>query len=103
MLECPFLLESRRGWPIRGDVRRLEDSGRLRLVVISHGFKGFKDWGFFPEVSRRLAAAGYTAVTFNFSGSGIGEDPLQFALKDPFSWGTLLVMGGIGFVATVGF
>jgi 4-hydroxybenzoate polyprenyltransferase len=32
-----------------------------------------------------------------------GEDPLQFALKDPFSWGTLLVMGGIGFVATVGF
>ena len=32
-----------------------------------------------------------------------GEDPLQFALKDPFSWVTLLVMGGIGFVATVGF
>jgi hypothetical protein len=32
-----------------------------------------------------------------------GEDPLQFALKDPFSWATLLVMGGIGFVATVGF
>ncbi|WP_137918224.1 UbiA family prenyltransferase [Hydrogenophaga sp. 2FB] len=32
-----------------------------------------------------------------------GEDPLQFALKDPFSWVTLLVMGGIGLVATVGF
>jgi 4-hydroxybenzoate polyprenyltransferase/phosphoserine phosphatase len=32
-----------------------------------------------------------------------GEDPLQFALKDPFSWVTLLVMGGIGFIATVGF
>lgn len=32
-----------------------------------------------------------------------GEDPLQFALKDPFSWVTLLVMGGIGFVATIGF
>jgi hypothetical protein len=32
-----------------------------------------------------------------------GEDPLQFALKDPFSWGTLLVMGGIGFAATVGY
>jgi 4-hydroxybenzoate polyprenyltransferase len=32
-----------------------------------------------------------------------GEDPLQFALKDPFSWGTLLTMGGIGFAATVGF
>ncbi|MDO9435497.1 UbiA family prenyltransferase [Hydrogenophaga sp.] len=32
-----------------------------------------------------------------------GEDPLQFALKDPFSWITLFVMGGIGLVATVGF
>ncbi|MFP8835114.1 UbiA family prenyltransferase [Hydrogenophaga sp. XSHU_21] len=31
-----------------------------------------------------------------------GEDPLAFALKDPFSWGTLLVMGAIGVAATVG-
>lgn len=31
-----------------------------------------------------------------------GEDPLAFALKDPFSWATLLVMGGIGFAATLG-
>lgn len=31
-----------------------------------------------------------------------GEDPLQFALKDPFSWATLLVMIGIGVAATVG-
>lgn len=31
-----------------------------------------------------------------------GEDPLQFALRDPFSWATLLAMGGIGLLATVG-
>jgi 4-hydroxybenzoate polyprenyltransferase/phosphoserine phosphatase len=31
-----------------------------------------------------------------------GEDPLQFALRDPFSWVTLLVMGAIGLLATVG-
>ncbi|PZO11151.1 MAG: UbiA family prenyltransferase [Burkholderiales bacterium] len=30
-----------------------------------------------------------------------GEDPLQFALKDPFSWLTLLGMGGIGIAATL--
>ena len=40
-------------------------------VVICHGFKGFKDWGFFPSVAERLALAGFTAVTFNFSGSGV--------------------------------
>ena len=32
----------------------------------------------------------------------VGEDPLQFALRDPFSWGTVAVMGAIGLVATVG-
>ncbi|NIM39939.1 MAG: UbiA family prenyltransferase [Hydrogenophaga sp.] len=31
-----------------------------------------------------------------------GEDPLAFALKDPFSWATLLIMGGIGVAATIG-
>ena len=31
-----------------------------------------------------------------------GEDPLTFALRDPFSWATLLLMGGIGLAATVG-
>ncbi|MDP2017816.1 UbiA family prenyltransferase [Hydrogenophaga sp.] len=31
-----------------------------------------------------------------------GEDPLQFALKDPFSWMTLLAMGAIGLAATTG-
>ncbi|MDP3810467.1 MAG: UbiA family prenyltransferase [Hydrogenophaga sp.] len=31
-----------------------------------------------------------------------GEDPLQFALKDPFSWMTLLTMGSIGIAATLG-
>lgn len=30
-----------------------------------------------------------------------GEDPLQFALKDPFSWLTLLAMGSIGIAATL--
>ena len=31
-----------------------------------------------------------------------GEDPLQFALRDPFSWATLIAMGCIGLAATVG-
>jgi dienelactone hydrolase len=42
-------------------------------VVICHGFKGFKDWGFFPKLAERLALAGFTAASFNFSGSGVGE------------------------------
>jgi dienelactone hydrolase len=62
------------GGPLRVDVRSGERPGERRpAVVICHGFKGFKDWGFFPRLAERLALAGFTAVSFNFSGSGVGE------------------------------
>lgn len=47
-----------------------------RPVVICHGFKGFMDWSFFPHLAELLAARGFAAVRFNFSGAGVlpGED-----------------------------
>jgi len=60
------------GGPLYVDVRSGARPGEARpAVVICHGFKGFKDWGFFPTVAERLALAGFTAVTFNLSGSGV--------------------------------
>jgi pimeloyl-ACP methyl ester carboxylesterase len=62
------------GGPLRVDVRTGQRPGERRpAVVICHGFKGFKDWGFFPKIAERLAVAGFTAISFNFSGSGVGE------------------------------
>jgi dienelactone hydrolase len=58
--------------PIRGDVFR--DTDAKGAVVICHGFKGFARWGFFPHLARRIAAAGLNAISFDFSGSGIGVD-----------------------------
>lgn len=53
------------------DVRSAgEGSGRPAIVGV-HGFKGFKDWGFWPVFAERAARAGFTAVTFNLSGSGV--------------------------------
>src|SRR5207302_9764866 len=65
------------GGPLRGDVRT-GGRGARPAVVLCHGFKGFKDWGFFPHLADRLARAGLTAVSFNFSGSGVGEDGEMF-------------------------
>src|SRR5262245_4269628 len=42
-------------------------------VVLCHGFKGFKDWGFFPPFADRLARAGYVVVGWNASGSGVDD------------------------------
>ena len=40
-------------------------------VVLLHGFKGFRSWGFFPTLADRLARAGFTAVSYSASGSGV--------------------------------
>ena len=39
---------------------------------MAHGFLGFKDWAFFPWLAQTFAEAGFPAVRFNFSGSGMG-------------------------------
>ncbi len=53
------------------DVRSAGDGGARPAVIGVHGFKGFKDWGFWPPLAERAARAGFTAVTFNLSGSGV--------------------------------
>ena len=73
------------GGPLRLDIRTGQRPGEKRpAVVICHGFKGFKDYSFFPKVAERLAAAGFVAVTFNFSGSGV-SDGEEFDEPDRFS------------------
>jgi pimeloyl-ACP methyl ester carboxylesterase len=58
-------------------------------VVVCHGFKGFKDWGFFPHASETLAARlGCHVVSFNFSGSGVGEDLETFSEPESFGRNT---------------
>jgi dienelactone hydrolase len=83
-----FQLRGADGGPLRGDVRRA-DGGPRPAVVICHGFKGFKDWGFFPHLADRLARAGLVAVSFNFSGSGVGPDGETFSEPERFGHATL--------------
>ncbi len=55
------------------DVRAAGRGSPRPAVVVMHGFKGFKDWGMFPPLAERLAQSGFTAVSFNASGSGVDE------------------------------
>jgi len=66
---------------IRGVVERpaRRDEESLPWVLALHGFKGFKDWGFFPLLSRGLAESGMVCVRFNTSGSGVGADGVDFS------------------------
>jgi dienelactone hydrolase len=57
-------------------------------VVICHGFKGFARFAFFPRLAGKLAEAGLTAITFDFSGSGIGDDRENFTNQLAFTHNT---------------
>jgi len=83
----PFSFVNREGLPIRGDLFSPDNLPAL-VVVCIHGFKGFKDWGFWPEVASRLGGAGFGVVRFNFSHSGIGADLETFSEVGLFESGT---------------
>ena len=78
-----FTLASHEGLPIRGEIDAPPDPAAV--VVIVHGFKGFKDWGFFPWLAEQVCNDGYAAVRFNMSRSGIGEHPDTFDRLDLFA------------------
>lgn len=53
-------------------------------ALVCHGFKGFKDWGFFPWLSDRLAEAGCAAIRLDFSHNGMGDASDRFERLDLF-------------------
>ena len=67
----PFQLALRTGRVLHGLVDLPAGPGPRPGVVICHGFKGFMEWGFFPHLAHLLAARGFVAVRFNFSGGGM--------------------------------
>jgi alpha-beta hydrolase superfamily lysophospholipase len=78
------------GRPIRGDIRyAAADASHAHPapagVVMCHGFKGFARWGFVPYLADRVAAAGLSVVTFDFSGSGVGADREHFTEPAAFA------------------
>lgn len=84
-----FEIPCRDGLTIRGEAYRSAVAATGRgSVIICHGFKGFAHWAFFPHLARTLAKSGLTAITFDFSGSGIGPDRESFTDAEAFEHNT---------------
>ena len=75
--------------PLNVDLRFDPERAPRAIVVVAHGFKGFRRWGFFPHLGERLAQAGYASAVFDFSMNGVGDDPEQFDRLDLFERNTL--------------
>jgi dienelactone hydrolase len=54
-----------------------------------HGFKGFKDWGFFPFTAKFLLSKGFNVISFNFSHNGVGNSLTEFDELDKFEKNTI--------------
>lgn len=85
MIRKSFAITNNEGELIRGDIRAAETTRDAPVIVMCHGFKGFKDWGFFPDSAEKICHDGYVVVTFNFSRNGIGANPLIFTELESFS------------------
>ncbi|GMK47134.1 hypothetical protein PghCCS26_42640 [Paenibacillus glycanilyticus] len=74
-----FTLYSSKGIRLQGEVKTLDDGKPHPVIIVSHGFRGYKDWAFWPEVTSRLAEEGFYAVSYNFSRIAAREDGLEEA------------------------
>ncbi len=84
-----FLIDTLSGNKIELDVYSLDKSEAKPVVIFVHGFKGFKDWGFFPASAEYFAQRGYHSIIFNFSHNGIKSGCEVFNELDNFAKNTL--------------
>ena len=65
------------------DITSFETNSANKVIIFSHGFKGFKDWGPFNKIAEHFANNGFVFVKFNFSYNGTSIDsPSDFVDLD---------------------
>ena len=77
MLYSNISIRSTAGKELLADLHYPENSAAAPIAVFFHGFKGFKDWGFWALAGNALAAAGVAFLRCNFSHNGVTPEQLQ--------------------------
>jgi uncharacterized protein len=81
--ETAWAIPGAQGESILGNTHRPTSDPR-GVVLIVHGFLGYKDYGMFPALARSFAEAGFIAHRFNLSHSGMTNEIETFARPDLF-------------------
>ena len=76
------------GMPIYGTTHEPITGEACGVLLICHGFKGYKDYGFLPQLAEAAAGAGLIAHRFNFSHSGMTRRVETFERPDLFEQDT---------------
>lgn len=72
----PEPIPSLHGKPISYDMRYLPDQSQKPVIIFIHGFKGFKNWGYFDIMADTFAKAGFVFLKLNLSHNGTAPEQL---------------------------
>ena len=59
------------------------------ILLIIHGFRGSKNWGFFPTIAEEFAQNGSIVLTWNMSLSGYSDNAQYIDQPDNFARNTI--------------
>lgn len=83
-----FTVKSTLGGDISITAYGNENISNNKCIILVHGFKGFKDWGYAPYFGEYFSNKGFFVITFNFSHNGIGENKYEFTELEKFAKNT---------------
>jgi pimeloyl-ACP methyl ester carboxylesterase len=84
-----FRLKTEEGEFINVSSFGLQNIKSSPCIILVHGFKGFKDWGFFPYTAKHFADKGFCVLSFNFSHNGVDDQGISFNRLDKFAKNTV--------------
>lgn len=73
-LKVDFVVYPEHERPFTADATYTPDGNKKPVVLYTHGFKGFKDWGHFNLLADYFARHGFVFIKFNFSHNGTSVD-----------------------------
>jgi len=80
-----IVLKGKYGKPILVDTFYVSNKIPKPILIFSHGYKGFKDWGAWNIMAKTFADAGFCFIKFNFShNGGTAEQPIDFPDLEAF-------------------
>ena len=80
-----LIINGSRSKKILIDVNFNHNFKKKPIVIFSHGFKGFKDWGPFNKMAENFSEKNFFFIKFNFSYNGTSiENPNDFVDLDAF-------------------
>ena len=90
LIQKSFSLIKTNGEEIYGDIRYSAASGKMPAVIVLHGYKAWKDWGFFPYVCTKIAESGTICINFSTSLCGVSPGSDMIDKPEKFAANTVL-------------